>query len=124
MRRGFAAWNAGDIDAAFELMHPEIKWRSWGVFPDVDDVYSGREGVRRFRSHFRGPWESIELDARELSEVGEYVLANILFRARGRDGIAVERELGQLYRVRDGLVVEARSYATPADSRAAAARPA
>jgi ketosteroid isomerase-like protein len=56
MRRGFAAWNAGDIDGALALMHPDIEWRTSGVFPDVDDVYFGREGVRRFWSDFRGPW--------------------------------------------------------------------
>jgi ketosteroid isomerase-like protein len=116
MRRGFAAWNAGDIDAALELMHPDVEWHTAGLMPDVDDVYRGREGVRRFWADFRAPWEWIELEPHGLTEVGDHVVGAMLFRARGREGIAVELELGQVYTVREGLLALARSYPTPAEA--------
>ena len=122
MRRGFAAWNAGDIDAALELMHPDVEWHTSGLMPDVDEVYHGREGVRRFWSDFRQPWESIEIEPHDATEIGDRVAMAVVFRARGRGGIVVELELGQVYTVRGGLLVEARSYATPAEARAAVER--
>jgi ketosteroid isomerase-like protein len=44
----YEAWNRGDLEAALDLMHPEIKIDyTAGVFPGLDETYEGHEGARK-----------------------------------------------------------------------------
>jgi uncharacterized protein len=120
LERGFAAWNSGDVDALLATLHPEIVWEPSGLFPGLRRRYEGHEGVRRFWRDFRDPWEWIEIQFSELRDLGpNSVLVHVHFQARGRGGIEVEQDFGQLYDVRDGLLTRMHSYGTWPDALAA-----
>ena len=61
LREAFRRWNAGDFEASQEFMR-EIEWRTSSRFSDLEPVYRGLEGVRRFWQDFTAPWERIVLE--------------------------------------------------------------
>lgn len=126
LQPGIAAWNSGDLDTAIALIDPEIEWHSAQVFPDIEPVYHGHDGVRRFWATFIEPWEEIELDVVEvLDAIGtpdDGALAiRARFNARGRDGIEVDLDVFQVFKVRARKLVEFRVYLDADEARAAAA---
>jgi ketosteroid isomerase-like protein len=118
--RGFALWNAREFEATLELMDPEVEWRTGGVLPDVDDVYYGHDGVRRFWEDFMEPWETISIEPLQVSADGDEVVMLARFRARGREGIGVDLTAGQRYTVRSGKVVRFEGHPTHEEALAAA----
>ena len=101
LRRGYAAFNARDIDILLSMMHPDVQWAN-GM--EGGYVY-GHDGVRAYWTH---QWSLIdpfvepqafmtEPDARTAVEVHQRVLdkdGNTLF----------ERTVQHVYEVRNGLV--------------------
>jgi ketosteroid isomerase-like protein len=63
VRRGFEAWNAGDMDALRELYDPGIIWRPPEGWPEPGP-YVGREAVMRQLEQMRETWDA---DALELT---------------------------------------------------------
>jgi uncharacterized protein (TIGR02246 family) len=111
VRNGYEAWNAGDLERFIELMHPQVVWEPAGVFPGLGHSYVGREGMREFWSDFKGPWERIEIEIQEVRVIEEgSVLCRLLFRARGREGIEVERPFTNHLLVRDGMLKHFQGY--------------
>jgi hypothetical protein len=47
------AWNRRDIDTVMERINEDVVWRTGDQFPDIESVYEGHEGVRRFFQIFR-----------------------------------------------------------------------
>jgi ketosteroid isomerase-like protein len=111
VRSAFAAWNRGDLDAALQAYAPEVEFRLAGSFPDFETAYYGPDGVRNFWQQFRAPWEEIFLDIEELIDCGEHVIVLFHFRAKGRDGIEVQRPFAQRYTTRGGWVVRIENFA-------------
>jgi len=109
-RRGLEAWSSGDLDAALALVHPEAEFRTSGLFPGVEAVYQGHDGYKRWWNDFRGMWEEIELVPERLLDHGDRVLVFGRFKARGREGITVKRELGVIFMIRDGLATRIETY--------------
>jgi ketosteroid isomerase-like protein len=122
LRDALAAWNEGDLDRALGYLAPDVRWETSGAFPGLDAVYHGPDGVRRFWSEFRSPWQEIELEVLELSEPRpDRVLAKVKFRASGRQGIEVDLELWQLYVMKGGQLAFFRPYLERAEALTAAA---
>src|SRR5215203_4567588 len=109
-RRGLEAWSSGDLDAALALVHPEAEFRTSGLFPGVGAVYQGHDGYKRWWNDFRGMWEEIELVPERLLDHGDRVVVFGRFKARGREGITVKRELGVIFMIRDGLATRIETY--------------
>ena len=120
LRRGFESWNTGDVEASLALMADDVRWYPGGVFPDFGEVYEGREGVRDFFRLFMDPWKWIHIELLELAEIGDEVVVSVRFRAQSHEGVDVDMELGQRYRLRDGLVVWFHGYPSFEEARAAA----
>ena len=59
VRGSLEGWNHGDIDAWLGSPHPEIEFRTSGLYPGTDPVYREPAGLRRFWTTFREPWEWI-----------------------------------------------------------------
>jgi ketosteroid isomerase-like protein len=110
VRRGLEAWNSGDLDAALALMDPEAESRTSGEFPGVARAYHGHDGFTRFWNDFRGVWDDIEAVPERLLDYGDRVVVFGRFKARGREGITVERELGVIFTIRGGLAVRMETY--------------
>lgn len=110
LREAFRRWNKPDIDGVLDLMAPDVRWRPADVLPDLQEVYEGCEGVRLFFSEFMAPWKWISMEPEEMIPIGDEVVIRAHFRAEGREGVRVDVEFGQRYRLRDGLLVEFNGY--------------
>jgi ketosteroid isomerase-like protein len=110
VRRAIEAWNRGDLDAILATLHPDLEYVTTGVFPDLDPVYHGHDGFRRFWQDFREIWESLSIEIHELRDCGERVLLLMTFNGRGRDGVEVRRQVASVVAFRDGLDVRHENY--------------
>jgi ketosteroid isomerase-like protein len=99
MRAGIERWNAGDFEGVIELMHPDVIWKVSPFFPDMEPVYEGHEGVRRFFEAFTEPWEQISSVLEEvIDERPGQIFIHARFEARGREGVEVDHLFPQIYR--------------------------
>lgn len=110
--RAIERWNAGDLESALELAAEDVRWYPGDVFPDWDEVYVGKQRVREFFASFEEPWQWIQVDHLAREQIGDQTIIRARFRARSHEGVDVDIELGQLWRLRDGVLVEFRGFAT------------
>src|SRR2546422_10664470 len=96
LRRWYEAANRRDADAGIELLAPELEFRTAGIFPDMDTVYRGREAFVSFLNEFAEPWKELSIEPDRYLDIGARVLVLAHFRAKGRDGIEVERPFAHL----------------------------
>ena len=117
---GYEAWNRDDRDAWLELLHPDVKIRTSGVFPDLSPVYRGHKRAAKFWRQMREPWQVFRIEVERLEEEGDCVAAAIRFRAKGVDsGVEVDMRFGNGIRVRDALATELVNRCTLEEAREA-----
>jgi ketosteroid isomerase-like protein len=120
LREAFRRWNEGDYEGATDLMSPDVEWHTSGVFPDLTEVYRGREGIRSFWRDFAAPWEEIELEALRIEAAGDDAVVDFRFRALGRGGVKVDMTIFHRFRRSDGLTSYVRSYGSREEALEAA----
>ena len=122
LKRGYAAFNSGDFDAATEILHPDIELVPPGGQPSL----RGAEAVRAWMEP--DAFASQEMEPLELTVSGDKVLVRQFVRSTG-SGSGIEVELtvwvvwafdasGRMTRVQSFLPheeAEARSTAGLAD---------
>jgi len=101
-------------------MHPQVEWRTAGLFPDLAPAYSGREGVQKFWRDFTAPWEEIVLEPLRFEVTGDVAIVDARFRARGRGGIEVDITLFNRFVRRGGLTYLVQSHPSREEAVAAA----
>ena len=111
VQRGISRWNKREFEAALEDLDPDIEWRTSGVVPGIEQLYTGHEGVRRFWDAWTETWEDIQIDIEELVERGEDVFVFARFRARGRDGLEMDQPVAFRFTSSDvGLLTRFQAY--------------
>ena len=83
VRVGYEAFNRGDVDAALEGFSPDTEWRVLGVLPE-DEVYRGREGVRRFWQMWHDSFEGFQIKVEEIIDAGDRIVVLIAATGSGR----------------------------------------
>jgi ketosteroid isomerase-like protein len=102
LREALAAWNCQDTEAVMEYVNEDVVWRTGGQIPDLEAVYEGRDGVRRFFEQFVEPWEEISIEIEDvLDDREDQIFCIVNFHATGRGGIEVEGRFFQIYRYDD-----------------------
>ena len=118
VRRAFEAWNAGDPEAAIELLDPDIEWRLPPNFPDAES-WRGRDAVVAGLTTVTESWDEFRVEVQELIDAGDRVVALVRFRGRaaitGLDlgGVSVD---GQVWTVRDGKAIHVQMYNGSSDA--------
>ena len=113
VRAAYAAWNAGDLDAALELAHPEIEVVQDPQIPGSVAV-TGREAFKSWLESFYETWESFEITLAEIRQVGERIVVVAHVKARGKTmHVPVETDTAHLLTVREGQAVRWESYTDP-----------
>jgi ketosteroid isomerase-like protein len=111
-RRGGGA--AGTEAIPVEAYADDVKWDISG-YPTVDlpTRGSGRDNLLdAFRTYYRG-WTSYRADFTELIDAGENVIGVLHEKAGvGDSDVLLERDVFNVYTLRDGLVVKWRAFET------------
>jgi SnoaL-like domain len=69
-------------------------------------VYQGVDGLREFVDGILEMWEAVEIHPEELLEAGERIVALIVLRGRGREGVEASRRGANVFTLRGDKVVE------------------
>jgi ketosteroid isomerase-like protein len=98
--------------AGLELIDPNVEWDTSAYpFPDLANVYRGREGVAEFWRRWHAGWEIDEYEMEEFIDAGDDVVVGTRVSGRGRDGIQAEVRIHAVCEIRDGRLVRFRMYA-------------
>ena len=87
IRRGYEAWNGGDVDGGLRVLDREIEWRPrLGAAGVRATLYRGHEGVLAYKREVEEAPGAIEVDVLSIEELGDHVLAHIRARGQGSAG--------------------------------------
>ena len=120
VRSILAAWELGDVDAMALLIAEDgelvpLRAQLEGT------SYRGPEGLRRFWADLNADWEDLRLPIGEARALGDRVLVIGRLIARGRtSGVELDVPIGQLWELRDGLVVRMKAFSDPDEALRAA----
>jgi ketosteroid isomerase-like protein len=122
LRSLYEALNRGDFDAVLQYMDPGVELRPGIMAPDSKGRYVGREAVGEFFvTVATAPWEAVIAEPKEMIEAdGDRILSIDSWRFQGRDGIAIERELPNLFTFQDGLITKIDGFTDKAEALEAA----
>jgi ketosteroid isomerase-like protein len=113
VRAAYAAWNAGNLDAALELSHPVIEVVQDPQIPGSVEV-SGKAAFGRWLASFFETWESFEITPTEIRQVGNRLVVLAHVKARGKSTqIPVETDTAHVLTIEDGLATRWESYTDP-----------
>ena len=84
VRKIYEAWAKGNFRAGTELYDPEIVLVQSEGFPERGS-YAGMEGVRRYMRTFLDAWEQVTIEAGELTDAGDSVVAEVIQRGIGKE---------------------------------------
>jgi ketosteroid isomerase-like protein len=122
-REAIAAWNRRDLVAVLEQTAPDFEFHTAQLFPGIEPVYRGREGMVEFWNAFiEAPWALLHVEIDDLSELDDgRVLALLTFTGKGREsGVEVTVQYAHLCTFRDEQVVRIEGFADWEEARKAA----
>jgi ketosteroid isomerase-like protein len=100
---GYRAWNEDDLEALLAICHPEVEYRTSGVFPGLRSVYEGEDGIRRWWADFHEPWSQIKVIPERIAERPDGVAVLIRFEGTGRQGIETTMKFINTIEIRENL---------------------
>jgi uncharacterized protein len=111
VRRGYEAWNRGDVEGVLSFLDPQIKWHGYTHIPESGTL-EGRDEVKAWLDRFLDAWEQLDIEVTELIDAGEQVVALVRFRGFGKgSGVPVEGGTdAHVWTVRDGHIVAVTLY--------------
>jgi uncharacterized protein len=111
-RRGYEAFNRGDLDGAIETMHPEVEWQTYIVPGPGGGTYHGRDGVRQLWSDARSVFGDFRNEPERFLDVPpDRVVVFVRICGIGKEsGAFVEARIAHLFTMRDGMAVRVQSF--------------
>ena len=120
VRRSFAAFNAGDLEAAASEFHPELEWIPYLGRLDAG-VYQGPAEIVRMWSDLKSHLSRFRIEPVELIDCGRQVIAVIEVRGSGNlSGATIAQRWAQLYWIEEGLVRKMEVFPTREEALKAA----
>ena len=105
VKRSFELFLRGDLEAWIETLDPEVGWDiSTHPLPDVPNHGRGREALATdMMATYLSGWMDYSAELKELVDAGDEVIAVVHETASmGGTGVALDRDLVQLWTVRNG----------------------
>jgi ketosteroid isomerase-like protein len=110
VRRGWEAFNRGDLDAFLADVAEDAEFEEDPSFPEAG-VYRGREEIVEYVRAFQEQMRGHRFEVEELRDLGDQVLALLHETARGASsGVDVDQHPGFLHEFRGDRMVRVRAY--------------
>jgi uncharacterized protein len=119
VRRVFDAFVRRDVDAAVEVMHPDVEFTAprTQALVEKDVSYHGHDGVREYFGDVARVWEELEISLYEYHDLGGgRVLVVGRVRARGARHQLVDEPAQWAWRIEDDLIVWGRVFSDRAEA--------
>jgi ketosteroid isomerase-like protein len=106
VRRSWDAYNAGEVDSALGLFHPEVEVYGSPQLANPG-TFRGVEELLAWIATWNEAWESFRFDELETVAVGQkHAVTRMRQTGVGRgSGVEVSMEVGWLYEIREGRCV-------------------
>jgi ketosteroid isomerase-like protein len=105
VRTIYERFRALQDDEALALIDPEMEIQDRPEAPDPQ-LYRGHDGVLESLNMNRATFQGLELVPEEFIDVGDHVVVEFRFRARGRgSGVPIDERLCHVWKIRDGRAV-------------------
>lgn len=115
------ALNAGDVEAAAELTHPDVVQYGTRGGIDQDRVFRGRQSLVDYWNDVGDTWAAVRFEPERIIDSGDAIVVFWHETARSaRSELEIETETAAVLKVRDGKIVELRGYMDRADALRAA----
>jgi ketosteroid isomerase-like protein len=102
-RQAYEAWNRGDLGWLLDHMTEDFEFQTGLGFADLDAVYRGKEGWRRFAQTWQEAWEHITVRVERIEDLDDGIVALLTFDGRGRgSGVEVSVRVGHVATVTEG----------------------
>jgi ketosteroid isomerase-like protein len=116
LKRGYAAFNRGDVEAFMAHLDPEIEWRMPTGGADTS-VYHGHDGIRELLKSTQDVWSEYNAEPEEMIDLGDRVLVLVRAVGIGRgSGVPVEAPTAHLWTMRNGRAVHVQMYVNREDA--------
>ena len=119
--RGYGAWSRGDLEGFLAALAPDIEFHTAVLFPGIEEVYHGHDGVARFWHQMQDPFESFSIEPVRIERHGDdAAVIDIHFHAIGKgSAVPVDLDFFHAARLHDGLVTWLSSHGSRAGAVAA-----
>ena len=121
VRRSFAAYDSGGLDAWAEFWHPDIDWRAVEGYIDDVGLIRGRDGLRQHYRQWEETFDAVRIEIEELTKAGDEVVAllRMVGRMKGTDA-EIDISYAVVISIRDGKIARGREYSTREEALEAA----
>ncbi len=111
VREMYERRESGDMYVG-EFVDPEIEFvRIGSEAPDFAGKWHGTEGLRQATAEYLNVWEDYQFEVERMIDLGDRVLILERHSARGRrSGANINKDVGTLLTLRDGLIVRWEYY--------------
>jgi uncharacterized protein len=124
VRTLLSAFDRADYEAALEALDREIEWQVPSGVAIGEQVYGGRDEVRRGFAEWLGAWDTYRFEPEEILDHGDHVVVGGMQIGRGRgSGAEVRLPTLSVFTLRDGKVTRHRSYGDRTEALEAAGLP-
>jgi ketosteroid isomerase-like protein len=122
VRRFVEATNRRDADAFIANVSPDVEWEDTLFWTQRARTYRGRAGVRAWLDEIQEPWESLHIEATEITDAGDdRLFVEFAMTARGKEsGAETQFRFWSVIWVADGVVARRRSFHDRAEALDAA----
>jgi ketosteroid isomerase-like protein len=110
VRRGYEAWNRGDLDQIRRLTDDSFEWSEASEVPGAG-TRRGRAEFDQYLRSFRHFWRQFEVEPIEVRDLGDRVLAIVIERGRSvYNDIEVSQHYVHVWTLRDGKAVRLEGF--------------
>ena len=120
VRSVYASWGEGDFAVRADLLDPQIVFVMGEGLPDTG-TYLGTDALAEYMRGFLEPWTRLTIQAEELTEAGDSIVAAVVQRGVGSgSGAATELRYFHVWTFRGGRAIRLETFRDGAAARAAA----
>jgi ketosteroid isomerase-like protein len=111
VRKSFAAYDAGGIEALLLLHAPDTVWYALPDWPD-DAVYRGHGGARKLTATFTESFDHVVLELCDIRDAGSRVVVHAVLTGQVKhSAVRARQPVGMVFSAfRDGMIGEVRYF--------------